>query len=200
MADSHAHDAQLDNASEVFLVGVYDDDETLVDGIKELRTKHVPIDNVYTPFPIHGIDPILGLRESRLPTVAFLAGCVGFLTAVSFQSFMYFIDWQINVGGKPRLPFPSFIPISFEFTVLIASLTMVGTYLVVNKLKPGRKGRVIDPRQTDDLFLITIPKSSEASQNDEARAILKATGAIDVREHTDEPKVHQSANSLLVTR
>lgn len=165
------------------LVGVYDDDHVLMDAVTDIRGNNVEIDEVFTPFPVHGLEHKLGYKESRLPTVAFIGGAVGFLAAVTMQVFMYTIDWQINVGGKPTLPFPSFIPISFELTVLFASLGMVAAYLIVNDLKPHAKPDIIDPRQTDDLFLITIEATDDEERNQKVREMLKKTGAIDVREH-----------------
>lgn len=177
---AHAH------AADKVLVGFYDDDDVLLDAVKELRGNHVEIDNVYTPFPIHGLDYALGLRESRLPTVAFLGGCLGFLLAQSMMIFMYTIDWQVNVGGKPRLPYPAFIPISFEATILICSLSMVFVYLIVNNLLPGKKGTVIHPRQTDDLFLITVKVSENEDDNKEVENLFKKTGAIDTKVHEND--------------
>lgn len=169
-------------ASEKFLVGVYDDDMKLMDACKALRNKKIPIQNVYTPFPVHGLEHVLGLRESRLPTVAFIGGAMGTTLALTMQIGMYFYDWQINVASKPLIPLPSFIPITFELTVLLASLSMVGAYLVVNKLWPGRRAKILDPRQTDDLFFIAIDPSEDEEANAEVRDTYTATGAIEIRE------------------
>jgi hypothetical protein len=167
------------------LVGIYNDDHVLLDAVKTLRGKHFKIDNVYTPFPVHGLDRVLGYRESRLPTVAFIFGALGTVLALLMQLYMYSIDWQINVAGKPIVPLPSFIPITFELTVLLASLGMVGAYLVRNKLYPGKEGKVIDPRQTDDRFVVVIEASDDDSENAEIRQTYEATGAVDVREQED---------------
>jgi hypothetical protein len=175
-------------SNQKLLVGVYNDDHVLLEAVKELRNKDFKIDNVYTPFPVHGLEKALGYRESRLPTVAFIFGALGFVTALGIQLYMYSIDWQINVAGKPIVPLPSFIPITFELTVLFASLGMVGGYLARNKLFPGKTPEdLIDPRQTDDRFVVAIPKGEDEDENAEIRQTYEATGAVDVREHEREP-------------
>jgi len=170
----------------VVLVGVYDDDDILLDAVKKIRQENVVIEDVFTPFPVHGLEHELGFKESRLPTAAFMFGCLGFLLALTMQTYMYTIDWNMNVGGKPPFPLPSFVPILFEFTVLIASLGMVGSYLVVNKLHPRKKPDIIDPRQTDDLFLVTVVKSQHEADDAKVMDLFKATGAIDTRVHSRE--------------
>jgi hypothetical protein len=153
-----------------------------MDAVKKLRGNKVNFHEVYTPFPVHGLEHALGYKESRLPTVAFIFGITGTFLALLMQVYMYYLDWQINVGGKPMIPLPSFIPITFELTVLLASLGMVTVYMVRNYIGPGAPTKLLDPRQTDDLFVVAINKSDNEEDNDKVRDLYKETGAIEVRE------------------
>jgi hypothetical protein len=164
-----------------FLVGVYDDDDKILDAVKEFRGKNVPIAEVFTPFPVHGLDLAMGLRESRLPTVAFIGGITGTTLALTMMIGMYWYDWQINIGGKPFLPLPSFIPITFEVTVLLASFSMVFAYLIVNKIGPGAHPRLVDERQTDDLFFLCVEESDKVEDNNRVKELFSKTGATEVR-------------------
>ncbi len=156
-----------------YLVGAYDDEEKLLQGIAALQKQGVPIHDVCTPFPVHGLDSTLHLRKSRLPDAAFVYGALGTLTALSMQIYMYTIDWPVNIGGKSHLPFPSFIPVTFELTVLFAGVLMFLSYLVVNRLYPGQKARTYHPRQTDDHFVVAI---ADPAKWDDAKRMLTQTG------------------------
>lgn len=161
-----------------YLIGLYDDEEKLLAAVEAFQKERVPIHEVCTPFPVHGLDHALHLRKSRLPDAAFVYGALGTLTALSMQIYMYTLDWPVNIGGKSHLPFPSFIPVTFELTVLFAGVLMFLSYLAVNRLYPGRKARVYDPRQTDDAMVLVV---SEEKSWDAAQALFQKTGAIETK-------------------
>lgn len=166
-----------------YIVGLYKDDQVLLEAVQKIRKRGIEIATVFTPFPVHHLDHHLGYKESRLPNAAFIFGAIGTITALALQIGLYGFNWPVNVGGKSHIPLPSFIPITFELTVLIGALGMVGTYMYLNKLAPGLQYQdIVDPRQTDDTFVVCIP----AGENEEAnRLIYQAftdTGAFESRE------------------
>ncbi len=95
------------------LYGLYDDEEILMSAVKKAKADHLDIMDVYTPFPVHGLDPILGLSESRLHIAGFIYGAIGTLTAFLFMSWVFTRDWPIIFGGKPYFSVPAFIPNHF---------------------------------------------------------------------------------------
>ena len=101
---------------------MYDDDGVLKDGAKKLVSKGVKISDTFSPFPIHGIDPIIGVKNTRLGIMAFLYGLTGLTLATIGMRFFMIEDWPMNIGGKPSFSYLenilSFVPISFEFTVM----------------------------------------------------------------------------------
>ena len=108
-------------ANKNFLLGVFDDEDVLVNAVRTLRGKGVKIHEVFTPFPVHGLDEVLGYRRSRLPIAAFLFGMTGTSLALLMQFWMLGYDWPMIIGGKPHSSLPPFIPVTFEFTVLLSA-------------------------------------------------------------------------------
>ncbi len=163
------------------LIGKYWDPEAVLEGLDKLTSQGVRIFDVFSPFPIHGIDPYLGSKRTRLTVAAFIYGCLGFLTAVTMMSLIYGVVWPMNIGGKPALAFPSFVPITFELTVLFAAHGMVITFFIVGSYWPGKRARLLDIRQTDDVFIIAIDKS-KVSDEAAVKAVFEQTGAYDISE------------------
>ena len=79
----------------------YLDDEVLLDAVKALKIKHYHINEVYTPFPVHGLDKLMGIPHTRLAICAFLYGLVGLSVAATMMNFIMIEDWPQDIGGKP---------------------------------------------------------------------------------------------------
>jgi hypothetical protein len=84
---------------EKYIVGVYGDDEATLKAVKSIREAGVKIHEVFSPFPIHGIDDALGYKRSRLPKAAFMFGTLGFALALTMQFWMMGYDWPMIIGG-----------------------------------------------------------------------------------------------------
>jgi hypothetical protein len=165
---------------EVFY-GLYDDETDLLEAVKQANKDHLDIMDVFTPFPVHGLDPLLGLAESRLHQAGFVYGALGTLTAFGFMTWVFTRDWPIIFGGKPYWSVPSFIPITFELTVLFASIGMVVTFYTVCGLAPGVTNPVLDNRITDDKFCIAFNTNGYSSdQINNLRNFFNKTGASEV--------------------
>jgi hypothetical protein len=173
------------------IYAMYDDDDVLKDGAKKLVAKGVKVAEVFSPFPIHGIDPIIGVKQTRLGIMAFLYGLTGLLLATVGMRYFMIQDWPMDIGGKPNETYLdnvlAFVPISFEFTVLCAAHGMAITYLLRNKTLPGMPAQNPDPRTTDDKFVMEF-RMSENSQFTEAElhAMLNETGMIEL----DQKEIH----------
>lgn len=163
-----------------FLVGIYDDEDVLLSAIKEVRKGGVKIHEVYSPFPVHGIEDALGYKRSRMSIVAFLFGLLGTSLALTLQIGMMTVDWPMIIGGKDYLPLPSFIPVTFELTVLLASFGMVGTFMVISNLKPWGKPKLFDIRITDDKHVMAIDLSQNSMEEKKIDKMLKDNGASEV--------------------
>ena len=165
------------------LYGIFDCEQDLLTSAKEIRANKIEIKEVYSPFPIHGLDKVLGLKETRMGVTAFIYGCIGLsLGALMIYNIMI-VDWPQNIGGKPNWTFyhnmPAFVPILFECTVLFAAHLMSITYLIRCGLFPGGESDSPDPRTTDDKFLMEIVVEGDATA---VREILTKTGATEINE------------------
>lgn len=162
--------------------GIYSDEHTIINAVREAKEKGIEILDVYSPFPIHGLDPVLGLKESRLHIAGFFFGLIGTLTAFLGMTWIFTKDWPIIFGGKPYWAVPSFIPITFELTVLFAAIGMTVSFYVVSGMGFGVENFVLDERISDDKFCLAFDKA-EVDEN-EARELLKNTLADEIHDKT----------------
>ena len=107
-----------------FVLGMWDHEEVYLHAIGKIRAKGVKIYDSLTPFAVHGIEPVLGLEETRLHTAGFAFGATGTTLALSFMTWVMTTNYPIDFGGKPNWPVPSFIPITFELTVLFSHVDL----------------------------------------------------------------------------
>ncbi len=160
-----------------FAVACYDTEDVLFPAIKKVKSNGYKIQEVYTPFPVHGLDHALGHKETDLHIAGFCFGITGTTIATSFMSWTLVKDWPQNFGGKPNFALPAFLPIMFELTVLCAAVGMVLTFCYLNQIMPGVKKHLFHPRQTDDLFVMAIEVND--SNAAEVEGFLKTTGAVE---------------------
>jgi hypothetical protein len=167
--------------SDKVIFATYTDEEVLKDGAKKLVSKGIKINEVFSPFPIHGIDPIIGIKNTRLGIMAFLYGLTGLTLATVGMRYMMIVDWPMNIGGKPNFSYMenmlAFIPITFEFTVLCAAHGMAITYMLKNRTLPGMPAQNPYPSTTDDRFVIEIRISqNEKYTSEDIQNLVKETG------------------------
>jgi Protein of unknown function (DUF3341) len=162
-----------------FAVGCFEEEGALFDAVKRVRKSGYKLHDVYTPFPIHGLDKVMGLRDTSIHTAGFIYAVFGTVTALSFMTWVFTNDWPLNIGGKPMFALPAWVPIMFEFTVLCSCVGMVLTFCYLCQLAPFVRKHHFHLRATDDLFVMVIectPKTNEA----EATAFLGSLGAKEI--------------------
>jgi hypothetical protein len=139
-----------------YITAYYQDENDLLKGLRQLKEKGLEIMDVLTPFPVHGLDKVLGFERSKLTRVAFGAGALGAIIGFGFQAWVFTKAYPINFGGKPFFAIPSFIPVTFELAVLFAAFAMVIAFFIRSKIGPGAKTVIHDERITDDIFLVVV--------------------------------------------
>lgn len=169
------------------IYGLYNDDDVLKGGARFLVEKGIKVNDVYSPFPVHGIEKIIGIKWTRIAITAFMYGITGTTLAILGMWYFMIQDWPMNIGGKPSFALyqnlPAFIPVTFEFTVLCAAHGMAITYFIRNWTLPGVKARNPHPRTTDDHFALEIiPSENSAFSSDELHSLLKETGTVETFE------------------
>jgi hypothetical protein len=166
------------DANKNFVVGIFDNEDILLEGVEKIRGNGVKIHEVYSPFPVHGLDEVLGYKRSRLPIAAFIFGMTGTSLALLMQIWMLGYDWPMIIGGKNYASLPPFIPVTFELTVLLGALGMVATFMIVSDMKPYKWPRQFDLRSTDDKHVMAIDLALNAGKSKEdIKRILKEAGA-----------------------
>ncbi len=163
-----------------FITGIFYDDKDLLKGIQQMQDMGIAIFDVRTPFPVHGLDDVLKLKRSRLPRLGFIAGGIGTVLAFWFQSWIFTTSWPLNFGGKPFLSVPSFIPVTFEITVLFAALALVFGFLIRSGIGPGAPNIIFDERSTDDAFLVIIHQN-EINSELKIKKALEKVGAVEIK-------------------
>jgi hypothetical protein len=169
------------------IYAVYEDPEVLKSAARKLVTSGVKVKDVFSPFPVHGIDPIIGIKRTRLGITAFMYGITG--TSLALLGFWYFMirDWPMDIGGKPNWTLyhnlPAFVPVMFEFTVFCAAHGMAITYLIRNKTLPGMPARNPDPRSTDDKFVMEVRTSDNHGHSaEQITSMLRGTPVFEINE------------------
>ena len=170
--------ANIDNKN--LVRAIFTDDDTVLSAVKILREKGMKIKEVYSPFPIHGLDKAMGLKDTRIAMASFMYGLFGLTVAITLTAYTMNFDWPQNIGGKPSMTWganmPAFVPILFELTVFFAAHLMVWTFMVINKLYPGAEPKNPDPRTTDDHFMIELYSTKGLVD------VLKESGAKEISE------------------
>ena len=159
----------------------YDDDDILMLAVKRVKAAKHHIEEVYCPFPVHGLDKAMGLAPTRIAITSFLYGCVGLAVATTMMNYIMIEDWPQDIGGKPSFSYienmPSFVPIMFELTVFFAAHLMVITFYLRSRIWPFKKAENPDIRTTDDHFCMEIDIHGNEK---ELQDLLIDTGAVEI--------------------
>ncbi|NOY47342.1 MAG: DUF3341 domain-containing protein [Chlorobi bacterium] len=160
---------------------IYTDDDVLMAAVKKVKAERHHIEEIYTPFPVHGLDKAMGLAPTRIAITSFIYGCIGLIVSIWMMNYMMIQDWPQNIGGKPSFSYienmPAFVPIMFELTVFFAAHLMVITFYLRSRMWPFKKAENPDPRTTDDHFLMELAVHGNEK---ELENLLKETGAVEI--------------------
>jgi membrane protein implicated in regulation of membrane protease activity len=159
----------------------FDDEVPLLQAVRKLRDNKEIITDVLSPFPVHGLDEALSIKRSRIPVVGFIFGAIGALLAFGFQAWVFTVSYPLIIGGKPFFSVPTFIPITFEVTVLFAGLSMVAAMLIRSKMKPEIRFEPVEERITDDRFVILVEAEDEGTTLSRVRSLLSGIHTIEIR-------------------
>ena len=134
--------------------------EELLDKIKELKSEGKEIQEVYTPFYVHGLAEALGLKHTRLGKATFLYGLIGLFFGCWLTYFTMIKDWSMDIGGKPNATFwqnlPAFVPVIFELVVYFAAHLLVISFFIRSRLYPFKKAENPIKKSSDDKFVIQV--------------------------------------------
>lgn len=170
------------------LLAEFPDVDSVLEAARKIRAAGYKVWDVHSPFPIHGIDAVIGIRPTILPWLVLCGGLTGMAAGLGLQWFCNAYDYPYLVSGKPFFSLPACIPIMFECTVLFAALTAVFGMLALNRLpllyNPLFKSRRFR-RVTNDKFFVWIDSTDEKFNERSTAEFLTSLGATAVEQIED---------------
>ena len=161
----------------------FDTPDELLAATRDARQAGYRQMDAYTPFPVEGLAEALGFQRTGLPFLVLLGGIVGGIGGYLMQYWIAAIDYPLNVGGRPLHSWPSFIPVTFELTILVAALAAVLGMLALNGLPMPYHPLFNVPRfelVTRNSFFLCIEARDPKFDRDETRRFLESVKAREV--------------------
>lgn len=149
-------------ATKQCVVGYYFSTPEILDAARKTHQRGFKNFDTFTPFAVHGMDDAMGIKRSKLPYISFGAGAVGLSAAIGLQVWTHLYSWPLNIGGKPLLAIPAYIPIFFELTVLFCGVTTALSMFAIFLKLPNFKKPIFHPDITNDRFALAIEVNTEA--------------------------------------
>lgn len=164
--------------SKDYILGVFKDEESLVEAFDKVKEKGILPVEVYTPYPVHEILVGMG-NKTRITHAAFFYGIFAALGILTFLTWAASFSWPLNYGGKPFNSFPSFIVVTIVATILSITLLTLFTFSLRAKIFPGKVPEILHQRATDDRFVMVIDKQSLGDKSEIINKIIAEHGEIE---------------------
>lgn len=167
------------------LIAEYESPKALISAAEKVRNAGYRDWDTYAPFPIHGIDPAMGIKATILPWIILCGGLTGLFTAITLQWWTNAFDYKFLISGKPFWSIPANVPIMFELTVLFSAFSAFFGMLGLNKLPhPSHPLDYIRRfgRSTTDRFYVFVQASDPVFDEKETRSLLESSGAVAVED------------------
>lgn len=171
------------------MLAEYDSTSALMKASEKVRDAGFENWDTFTPFPVHGIDPAMGIKPTFLPWIVLAGGLTGCTTGVILQWWTNAVDYPWIVSGKPFWSLPANIPVIFELTILLSAFCALGGMLALNKLPhPSHPLDLKErfSRATDDRFFIYIESVDPKFDEDDIRELLEGTHALAIETVDDD--------------
>ena len=172
------------------VVGEFETAEQLISAAEKTRLAGYQCFEAYAPFPVEGLPEAIGLKRNAVPLITLMGGLAGGLGGFFFQLWVAAVAYPLNIGGRPYNSWPAFIPVTFELTVLGASLSAVFGMLALNGLpRPHHPlfgvDRFAKHASSDRFFLCIEARDPKFNVSDSSR-FLKGLSAANVSEVEDD--------------
>jgi Protein of unknown function (DUF3341) len=142
--------------------------------------------DAFSPFPIHEIFEVMHLHDKRVPLMVLGGGIAGLLAGVGLQVWVSAVAYPLNIGGRPYLSWPMFVPVAFELTILFAALAAVFGMFILNGLPMPYHPVFNVPRFTaaasQDGFFLAIESADPMFDREKTRTFLQGLGAREINE------------------
>lgn len=154
----------------------FSNSDVLIAAAEKVRDEGYTATDAYSPVPVHGLFEAIGGKRSLLPYMVLAGGLIGGFSGFAMQTWINVEAYPLNVGGRPFFSWPSFIPVTFECTILGAALTAVFGMFGLNKL-PEPFHPVFNASDfheaTNDKYFLIIEASDEKFDEGEVTRLLE---------------------------
>ena len=168
------------------LMAEFDDPTTLVAAAKRTHDQGYRKYDAYSPFPIHDLFSVMHIEDRRVPLFVLLGGIAGLLAGLGLQVYVSYFAYPLNIGGKPYLSWPMFVPVAFELTILFAALTAVFGMFILNGLPMPYHPVFNVPRfaeaASQDGFFLAIESEDPMFDRERTHLFLQSLGAKEINE------------------
>ena len=171
------------------VMGEFETPQAILHAAKSAREAGYRHVTAYTPIPVEGLAEAIGFRWTAVPLITLLGGLAGGLSGFAMEYWMSAVSYPMNIGGRPLNSWPAFIPVTFELTILGASLSAVIGMLALNRLpQPYHPVFNVErfARASTDRFFLCIESRDPKFQLAEASKFLQGVSAQHVSEVKDE--------------
>tara|TARA_B100001113_G_scaffold345564_1_gene335348 strand:- start:846 stop:1418 length:573 start_codon:yes stop_codon:yes gene_type:complete len=167
--------------SEVFgVLAEFESPSALIKAAEKVRDQGYQYFDVFSPFPIHGMDDAMGLKPSKLPWIVFLGGAFGLSFGFGLQTWVSTTAYKLVISGKPLFSYQAFIPVTFELMVLFSAFATVFGMFALNRLPQHYHPLfTVDSfsKVTSHGFFLMIESHSDNFECSEVQRELKSYGA-----------------------
>ncbi|NJN18948.1 MAG: DUF3341 domain-containing protein [Oscillochloris sp.] len=171
------------------LVAAFDDEKAIKRAAERAYAEGYRKLDAYTPFPVHGLGNAIGERGTLIRWIVLAGGLAGLGGGAMLQVYTQAMAYPHNVGGRPPLSWPAFIPVTFELTILLAALFGFFGLLVLNRLPQPHHPIFNTPgfeRASRDRFFLSIEAADPKFDPQATRRFLEELGAAEINEaHMD---------------
>jgi hypothetical protein len=152
-----------------FHVLLFDNPDSTLQAVQSLRSAGFSVEDVFSPFPIHGIQQALDIPATRLPWATLIGGIIGGSLGLAFQLWTHAMNWPMTIGGKTHTALPATVPVTFELTILLAAFGTVLGLLFASGLVPRAHSKLgknfSQLRTTDNQFAVFVPTSGNPDRS-----------------------------------
>lgn len=168
--------------NKVLLVIYFDKEKNLLDATKFATENKFIVQDVFTPYAVHGLDDAMKIKISKLGIICFSLGITGAFLKLWYQIWTSATDWPINVGGKPLNSFPAFIPVTFEVMTLFAAIGTTIIFLTSDWFRWRKKVKPNYKTVTDSEFALVIEPTNATYDFEKVKKFFKKFDFVRIEE------------------
>src|SRR5690625_4745837 len=171
---------EADNNNIYGILAEFRNPRELVDAADTVRKSGYKEFDTYAPFPIHGMEKAMGLKDSSLGWIVLGGAVTGMVGILALMVWVMAYDYPLNISGKPFINIPIYVPITFEITVLLAAFAAVFGMLALNNL-PRFNNPLFSvdrfDKASDDGFFVCIEASDNLFAEEKVSRLFQDSGA-----------------------